>query len=157
MSKKMEKLYNERLQRYSLAMHNEKPDMVPIRPFVAETKRYGDYSLAGESVYDYPFQWGSKRTGPDLARVGGRFSDDWHRAHLIKPQSLVPESNMPGFPWLEKNLIDPNLLESKLAVMIKLGVPYEQADMDSIRDTVKGKTEMDAIIAYLQVLGTHRP
>ena len=125
-----------------------------IRPFRAETERYGHYSVAGEFVYDHPFQWGSKRTGPDLARVGGRYSDDWHRIHLIDPRAVVPESNMPGFPWLEKNVIDHSMTPKKVSAMKTLGVPYTDADVNGASDAVKGKTEMDAIIAYLQVLGT---
>jgi len=125
-----------------------------IRPFRAETERYGHYSVAGEFVYDHPFQWGSKRTGPDLARVGGRYSDDWHRVHLINPRDVVPESNMPGFPWLEKNVLDGKLTPTKLKAMRTLGVPYNDADIAGASDAVKGKTELDAIISYLQVLGT---
>ena len=125
-----------------------------IRPFRAETERYGHYSVAGEFVYDHPFQWGSKRTGPDLARVGGRYSDDWHRVHMINPRDVVPESNMPGFPWLEENKIDHSLTTKKLAAMKLLGVPYTQQEIDEAGNTVKDKTEMDALIAYLQVLGT---
>ena len=125
-----------------------------IRPFRAETERYGHYSVAGEFVYDHPFQWGSKRTGPDLARVGGRYSDDWHRVHLINPRDVVPESNMPGFPWLEKNVVDHSITADKLKAMRTLGVPYTDADINGAADAVKGKTEMDAMIAYLQVLGT---
>lgn len=124
-----------------------------IRPFVAETERYGDYNIAGEFVYDHPFQWGSKRTGPDLARVGGRYSDDWHRAHLIAPRSVVPESNMPGFPWLEKATLDAELLAKKIGAMRLLGVPYEEGTESNLTD-LQSKTEMDAIIAYLQMLGT---
>lgn len=125
-----------------------------IRPFRAETERYGHYSVAGEFVYDHPFQWGSKRTGPDLHRVGGRYSDDWHRVHLINPRDLVPESNMPGFPWLEENVIDHELTPKKLAVMQILGVPYSDEEVSAASAAVKGKTEMDALIDYLQVLGT---
>jgi len=125
-----------------------------IRPFRAETERYGHYSVAGEFVYDHPFQWGSKRTGPDLARVGGRYSDDWHRVHLINPRDVVPESNMPGFPWLETDKIDHALTGKKLAAMKMLGVPYTQAEIDAAGDSVKDKSEMEALIAYLQVLGT---
>ncbi|MBD3671557.1 MAG: cytochrome-c oxidase, cbb3-type subunit II [Gammaproteobacteria bacterium] len=124
-----------------------------IRPFRAETERYGHYSVAGEFVYDHPFQWGSKRTGPDLARVGGRYSDEWHRVHLINPRDVVPESNMPGFPWLAENLIDHDDTPDKLKAMRTLGVPYSDADINGAADAVKGKTEMDAIVAYLQVLG----
>lgn len=125
-----------------------------IRPFRAETERYGHYSVAGEFVYDHPFQWGSKRTGPDLARVGGRYSDEWHRIHLQNPRLVVPESNMPGFPWLEKNMLDGVLTPTKLQAMKTLGVPYSDEDINQASDTVKGKSEMDALIAYLQVLGT---
>ena len=125
-----------------------------IRPFRAETERYGHYSVAGEFVYDHPFQWGSKRTGPDLARVGGRYSDDWHRVHLVNPRDVVPESNMPGFPWLEENKIDASLTATKMSAMKTLGVPYTQKEIDAASADVKDKTEMDALIAYLQVLGT---
>jgi len=125
-----------------------------IRPFRAETERYGHYSVAGEFVYDHPFQWGSKRTGPDLARVGGRYSDDWHRVHLINPRDVVPESNMPGYPWLEKNKIDGSMTAIKMKTMRTLGVPYSDADIAGAQGAVSGKTEMDALIAYLQVLGT---
>lgn len=125
-----------------------------IRPFRAETERYGHYSVAGEFVYDHPFQWGSKRTGPDLARVGGRYSDEWHRVHLINPRDVVPESNMPGFPWLEERVIDHEVTPKKLAAMRTLGVPYSDAEIEGAAQAVKGKTEMDALIAYLQVLGT---
>lgn len=125
-----------------------------IRPFRAETERYGHYSVAGEFVYDHPFQWGSKRTGPDLARVGGRYSDDWHRVHLINPRDVVPESNMPGFPWLEENLIDTSLTAKKLETMRTLGVPYTDEDVAGAQAAVTGKTEMDALVAYLQHLGT---
>ena len=125
-----------------------------IRPFRAETERYGHYSVAGEFVYDHPFQWGSKRTGPDLARVGGRYSDEWHRVHLINPRDVVPESNMPGFPWLAENTIDPDLTPKKMEVLRTLGVPYTDADIKGASAAVAGKTEMDALIAYLQSLGT---
>jgi cytochrome c oxidase cbb3-type subunit II len=125
-----------------------------IRPFRAETERYGHYSVAGEFVYDHPFQWGSKRTGPDLARVGGRYSDEWHRVHLINPRDVVPESNMPGFPWLERNVLDGKHTAKKLEVMRTLGVPYTDADIAGAQAAVAGKTEMDAVIAYLQNLGT---
>jgi len=125
-----------------------------IRPFRAETERYGHYSVAGEFVYDHPFQWGSKRTGPDLARVGGRYSDDWHRVHLNNPRDVVPESDMPGFPWLAKNTIDSSMTTKKLKAMRTLGVPYTDADIEGAAAAVEGKTEMDALIAYLQVLGT---
>ena len=125
-----------------------------IRPFRAETERYGHYSVAGEFVYDHPFQWGSKRTGPDLARVGGRYSDDWHRVHLINPRDVVPESNMPSFPWLADNVLDGKLTPKKLKVMRTLGVPYEDADIAGATDAVEGKTELDALVAYLQNMGT---
>ncbi|VAW76652.1 Cytochrome c oxidase (cbb3-type) subunit CcoO [hydrothermal vent metagenome] len=125
-----------------------------IRPFRAETERYGHYSVAGEFVYDHPFQWGSKRTGPDLARVGGRYSDDWHRVHLLNPRDVVPESNMPGFPWLAENVLDGELTPRKLKAMRFLGVPYSDADIAGATDAVKGKTELDALVTYLQNLGT---
>ena len=125
-----------------------------IRPFRAETERYGHYSVAGEFVYDHPFQWGSKRTGPDLARVGGRYSDEWHRVHLINARDVVPESNMPGFPWLDENLLEHEGTTAKMSAMQTLGVPYSDAEIAAAADAVKGKTEMDAMIAYLQVLGT---
>ncbi|MEN9904318.1 MAG: hypothetical protein RLZZ555_883 [Pseudomonadota bacterium] len=125
-----------------------------IRPFQAETLRYGPYSRAGESVYDHPFQWGSKRTGPDLARVGGRYSDEWHRLHLINPRDLVPESVMPAYPWLEKDLVNAAGVPARMKVMQKLGVPYSDEEVAKGADDVKGKTELEALIAYLQVLGT---
>jgi cytochrome c oxidase cbb3-type subunit 2 len=125
-----------------------------IRPFRAETERYGHYSVAGEFVYDHPFQWGSKRTGPDLHRVGGRYSDDWHRAHLMAPRDVVPESVMPGFPWLADNGLNTDLIQRKLRAMRLLGVPYTDDEIKSAPADIKGKTEMDALIAYLQVLGT---
>ena len=124
-----------------------------IRPFRAETERYGHYSLAGESVYDYPFQFGSKRTGPDLARVGKRYSDEWHRVHLVNPRDLVPESNMPGFPWLEENVVDASVTPTKLERLRMIGVPYTDADIAGASSAVDGKTEMQALIAYLQGLG----
>jgi cytochrome c oxidase cbb3-type subunit 2 len=124
-----------------------------IRPFRSETERYGHYSVAGESVYDHPFQWGSKRTGPDLARVGGRYSDEWHRAHLINPRDVVPESNMPAFPWLLTSTIDSTMTPKKMEALRKLGVPYTDADIANASKEVEGKTEMDAVIAYLQGLG----
>ncbi len=125
-----------------------------IRPFRAETERYGHYSVAGESVWEHPFLWGSKRTGPDLARVGGRYSDDWHRAHLINPRDGVPESNMPAFPWLETNVLSGELTGKKLALFRDhFGVPYTDADIAGAGEAVKGKTELDALIAYLQSLG----
>ncbi len=126
-----------------------------IRPFRAETLRYGHYSVAGESVYDHPFQWGSKRTGPDLARVGGRYSDDWQRIHLSNPRDLVPESIMPAYPWLEKTLVDADAIPSHMRALRAVGVPYTDAQIVGAVAEVKGKTEMDALIAYLQVLGTH--
>ena len=125
-----------------------------IRPFRAETERYGHYSVAGESVWDHPFLWGSKRTGPDLARVGGRYSDDWHRAHLYNPRNVVPESIMPAYPWLVENKLDGENTATKLTAMRTLGVPYTDADIAGAKDAVKGKTEMDALVAYLQSLGT---
>ncbi|MGN6521396.1 MAG: cytochrome-c oxidase, cbb3-type subunit II [Dokdonella sp.] len=126
-----------------------------IRTLASETLRYGPYSAAGESVYDRPFQWGSKRTGPDLARVGGRYSDDWHRVHLKNPRNVVPESNMPGYPWLSQALVDPDLVTKKMHALKLLGTPYTDADFASVRDTVTGQTEMDALVAYLQGLGTN--
>lgn len=125
-----------------------------VRPFRAETERYGHYSVAGESVYEHPFLWGSKRTGPDLARVGGRYSDYWHRLHLIRPRDVVPESNMPGFPWLEDNLIDGDMTGKKMAALRKVGVPYTEEMINGAKSAVEGKTEMDAMIAYLQSLGS---
>ncbi|PAV49660.1 cytochrome-c oxidase, cbb3-type subunit II [Pseudomonas sp. HAR-UPW-AIA-41] len=125
-----------------------------VRPFRAETERYGHYSVAGESVYDHPFLWGSKRTGPDLARVGSRYSDDWHRAHLYNPRNVVPESKMPAYPWLVENQLDGKDTAKKMQAMRTLGVPYSDADIAGASDAVKGKTEMDALVAYLQVLGT---
>lgn len=124
-----------------------------IRPFRAETERYGHYSVAGESVYDHPFQWGSKRTGPDLARVGGRYSDEWHRVHLINPRDVVPESNMPAFPWLSKNLADADGVTAKMTALRKVGVPYTDQEIAEAKAMVEGKSEMDAIIAYMQGLG----
>ncbi len=128
-----------------------------VRTLRFETERYGHYSLAGESVYDRPFQWGSKRTGPDLARVGGRYSDDWHRVHLIDPRAVVPESNMPGYPWLERAELDGDLIARKMRVLRRLGDPYSDEDVDGAATAVAGKTEMDALIAYLQGLGRHAP
>jgi len=125
-----------------------------IRPFRAETLRYGPYSVAGEFVYDHPFQWGSKRTGPDLARVGGRYNDEWHRAHLTNPRDLVPESNMPGYPWLERGTVDGAQIQAHMRALRKVGVPYSDADIAKAPEMVKGKTEMEALIAYLQGLGT---
>lgn len=125
-----------------------------IRPFRAETERYGHYSVAGESVYEHPFLWGTKRTGPDLARVGGRYSDDWHRAHLYNPRNVVPESKMPAYPWLVENTLDGRDTVAKLKAMRWLGVPYTDEDIEGAVAAVKGKTEMEALVAYLQVLGT---
>ena len=126
-----------------------------IRPFRAETLRYGHYSVAGESVYDHPFQWGSKRTGPDLARVGGKYSDEWHRIHLIQPRDLVPESIMPAYPWLEKDLVDAEAMPTHMKALRTVGVPYTDADIAGAAEATKGVTELDALIAYLQVLGIH--
>jgi len=126
-----------------------------VRPFRSETERYGPYSLAGESVYDHPFQFGSKRTGPDLARVGGRYSDEWHRVHLINPRDVVPESNMPRFPWLRDAKVDGALVSSKMAALRKIGVPYSDEDIAGAAAAVEGKTELDALVAYLQGLGTN--
>jgi cytochrome c oxidase cbb3-type subunit 2 len=126
-----------------------------IRPFRSETERYGPYSLAGESVYDHPFQFGSKRTGPDLARVGGRYSDEWHRVHLINPRDVVPESNMPRFPWLQDAKVDGALVASKMAALRKIGVPYSDEEIAGAAAAVEGKTELDALVAYLQGLGTN--
>jgi cytochrome c oxidase cbb3-type subunit 2 len=125
-----------------------------IRPFRAEVERYGHYSVAGEFVYDHPFQWGSKRTGPDLARVGGRYSDDWHRTHLRNPRDLVPESNMPGYPWLAKTKLTGEDMPAKLRALRMVGVPYSDAEIAKSSADVAGKTEEDALIAYLQELGT---
>ena len=127
-----------------------------VRPFRSETERYGPYSIAGESVYDRPFQFGSRRTGPDLARVGGRYSDDWHRLHLEDPRALVPESNMPGYPWLNENMVDPDLVTRKLRTLKMLGDPYTDAQIEGAAAAVDGKTEMDALVAYLQGLGINR-
>jgi cytochrome c oxidase cbb3-type subunit II len=128
-----------------------------VRTLRFETERYGHYSLAGESVYDRPFQWGSKRTGPDVARVGGRYSDDWHRVHLINPRDVVPESNMPGFPWLAENSVDGAFVKKKMQALQRFGDPYTQADIDGAIDAVSDKTELDALVAYLQGLGKHAP
>jgi cytochrome c oxidase cbb3-type subunit 2 len=125
-----------------------------IRPFRAETERYGHYSVAGEYVYDHPFQWGSKRTGPDLARVGGRYSDDWHRLHLVQPRDVVPESNMPGYPWLEDGKIDATVTPKKMVALRRVGVPYTDEQIEQASEEVRDRTEMEAMIAYLQVLGT---
>jgi len=127
-----------------------------IRPFRSETERYGPYSVAGESVYDRPFQWGSKRTGPDLARVGGRYSDEWHYIHLNNPRNVVPESNMPGYPWLQDNLVDPDLVQRKMRALRSLGDPYTDEEIAKAADEVRGKTEMQALVAYLQGLGRAR-
>ncbi|MFQ3207280.1 MAG: cytochrome c oxidase cbb3-type subunit 2 [Glaciecola sp.] len=126
-----------------------------IRPFRSETERYGHYSVAGESVWERPFLWGSKRTGPDLARVGQRYSDEWHRVHLMNPRNVVPESNMPGYPWLSENTLDGEYIVKKMEVNRMLGMPYEDEDIAGAVAAVKGKTEMEALIAYLQQLGTH--
>ena len=125
-----------------------------IRPFRAETERYGHYSVAGEFVYDHPFQWGSKRTGPDLQRVGGKYSDDWHRTHLNNPRDLVPESNMPAYPWLAKDKLRSDDIEAKMRALRSVGVPYTDADIAAARKQLDGKTEQDALVAYLQGLGT---
>lgn len=125
-----------------------------VRPFRAETERYGHYSVAGEYVYDRPFQWGSKRTGPDLHRVGGRYSDEWHRAHLMNPRDVVPESNMPAYPWLENAKVDAKVMPLKFEAMRKLGVPYTDEEIKNSAKEVEGKTELEAVIAYLQGLGT---
>jgi len=127
-----------------------------IRPFRAETLRYGPYSVAGEFVYDHPFQWGSKRTGPDLARVGGRYSDEWHRIHLINPRDVVPESNMPAYPWLAKASVDAASMPAHMKALRVVGVPYTDAEIAASVQDVKGKTEMEALIAYLQSMGLAR-
>lgn len=127
-----------------------------IRPFRAETLRYGPYSVAGESVYDHPFQWGSKRTGPDLARVGGRYSDEWHRIHLLNPRDVVPESNMPAYPWLGKSAVDAASMPAHMKALRTVGVPYTDAQIAASTDELKGKTEIEAVIAYLQGLGLAR-
>lgn len=124
-----------------------------IRPFRAETLRYGHYSVAGESVYDHPFQWGSKRTGPDLARVGGKYSDEWHRVHLNNPRDVVPESNMPEYPWLLKNTVDETQVSKNMTALRKVGVPYSDEEIAKASEEVAGKTEMEALIAFLQSLG----
>ncbi len=125
-----------------------------IRPFRAETERYGHYSVAGESVYDHPFLWGSKRTGPDLARVGGKYSNDWHRAHLINPRDVVPESIMPAYAWLARTPLDGSDLPKKMEALRKVGVPYTDEEIAKSTQDVAGKMEVDAVIAYLQGLGT---
>jgi len=127
-----------------------------IRPFRAETLRYGPYSVAGEFVYDHPFQWGSKRTGPDLARVGGKYSDEWHRIHLTNPRDVVPESNMPAYAWLEKTPVDGASLPAHMNGLRKLGAPYSDEEVAKATEEVQGKTELDAVIAYLQAMGIHR-
>jgi len=127
-----------------------------VRPFRSETERYGPYSVAGEFVYDRPFQFGSKRTGPDLARVGGRYSDEWHRIHMIRPQDLVPDSNMPGYPWLAEREVDGKLVARKMRVLQTLGDPYTDEQIAGAADAVDGRTELEALIAYLQNLGTVR-
>ena len=128
-----------------------------VRTLRFETERYGHYSLAGESVYDRPFQWGSKRTGPDLARVGGRYSDDWHRVHLLNPRDVVPESNMPAYPWLGERVIDAAATGDRMKALKRLGDPYSEADIAGVSAAVAGKTELDAVVAYLQALGKHAP
>ncbi|MFV2004560.1 MAG: cytochrome-c oxidase, cbb3-type subunit II [Gammaproteobacteria bacterium] len=124
-----------------------------IRPFRAETERYGHYSVAGEFVYDRPFLWGSKRTGPDLHRVGGRYSDDWHRVHLTNPRDVVPESIMPAYPWLEENALDSTVIKDKMSVLAFMGHPYTDAEIEAAPAALEGKTELDAVVAYLQALG----
>ncbi len=124
-----------------------------IRPLVAETLRYGHYSVAGEFVYDHPFQWGSKRTGPDLHRVGGKYSDEWQRLHLISPRDLVPESIMPGYPWLEKTPADADSIQRHMKALRTVGVPYTDEQIAAAPEALKGKTELDAMVAYLQGLG----
>ena len=128
-----------------------------IRPFRAETMRYGHYSVAGEFVYDHPFQWGSKRTGPDLHRVGGLYSDEWHRIHLVNPRDVVPESIMPAYPWLENTVVDHTVVAQRMSALRKVGVPYTDEEIAGAEEAVNGKTEMDAVIAYLQGLGTALP
>jgi len=126
-----------------------------IRPFRAETERYGHYSVAGEFIYDRPFLWGSKRTGPDLQRVGGRYSDDWHRVHLTNPRDVVPESIMPSYPWLGANALDGSDIQAKMKTLVTLGHPYSDAEIEAAPAALEGKTELDAVIAYLQSLGLH--
>jgi len=126
-----------------------------IRPFRAETERYGHYSVAGEFIYDRPFLWGSKRTGPDLHRVGGRYSDDWHRVHLTNPRDVVPESIMPSYPWLDANALDGSDIQAKMKTLVILGHPYSDAEIEAAPAALKDKTELDAVIAYLQSLGLH--
>ena len=125
-----------------------------VRPFRAETERYGPYSVSGESVYEHPFLWGSKRTGPDLARVGGRYSNEWHRAHLYNPRDVVPESVMPSYPWLFEDKVDGRLTPKKMEALRIVGVPYTDADIEGAKDAVDGKPEIEALVAYLQHLGT---
>lgn len=125
-----------------------------VRPFRAETERYGPYSQSGEHVYEHPFLWGSKRTGPDLARVGGRYSDDWHRAHMYNPRDVVPESIMPSYPWLFTNTVDGRITPRKMRALRTLGVPYTDDDIEGAKAAVDGRTEIDALIAYMQQLGT---
>ncbi len=127
-----------------------------VRPFRAEALRYGPYSVAGEFVYDHPFQWGSKRTGPDLARVGGRYSDDWHRVHMNNPRDVVPESNMPAYPWLEKTPANARTIQASMRALRIVGLPYTDEEIAKAPEELEGKTELDALIAYLQVLGIHR-
>jgi len=127
-----------------------------VRPFRSETERYGAYSVAGESVYDRPFQWGSKRTGPDLARVGGRYSDEWHIIHLLNPRDVVPESNMPGYPWLQERTLNPELVQEKMRALKMLGEPYSDEEIEAAADAVRNRTEMEALVAYLQGLGHAR-
>ncbi len=126
-----------------------------IRPFRAETERYGHYSVAGEFIYDRPFLWGSKRTGPDLHRVGGRYSDEWHRVHLTNPRDVVPESIMPSYPWLDENALDGSDIQAKMKTLVKLGHPYSDAEIEAAPAALEGKTELDAVVAYLQSLGLH--
>lgn len=128
-----------------------------IRTLRFETERYGHYSLAGESVYDRPHQWGSKRTGPDLARVGGRYSDDWHRVHLINPRDVVPESNMPSYPWLDRRMVNPEQVTRHMRGLQRLGDPYTDEQIEAAAEEVRGKTELDAVVAYLQGLGRNAP
>jgi cytochrome c oxidase cbb3-type subunit 2 len=128
-----------------------------VRTLRFETERYGPFSLAGESVYDHPFQWGSKRTGPDLARIGGRYSDEWHRVHLLNPRLVVPESNMPAYPWLAERALDPAEVQRRMRALKRLGHPYAEEEIQAAAEALRGKTEMDAIIAYLQGLGRHAP
>jgi cytochrome c oxidase cbb3-type subunit 2 len=126
-----------------------------IRPFRAETERYGHYSVAGEFIYDRPFLWGSKRTGPDLHRVGGRYSDDWHRVHLTNPRDVVPESIMPAYPWLAENALDSSDIQTKMKTLVILGHPYSDAEIEAAPAALEGKTELDAVVTYLQALGLH--